>query len=123
METKMQCDICSKLFKTDKTLATHKNKFHKEVEKEVVEEENIQMISNDEKGTLKMSDLKTIEEIIEYIKSLYNKIVDVRFMVTGDDIKWFCCLEKLKNDYEFDTIVDRLLYYKDLKKRNKLIIL
>lgn len=123
METKMQCDICSKLFKTDKTLATHKNKFHKEVEKEVVEEENIKIVSNDEKGTLKMSDLKTIEEIIEYIKSLYNKIVDVRFMVTGDDIKWFCCLEKLKNDYEFDTIVDRLLYYKDLKKRNKLIIL
>lgn len=123
METKMQCDICSKLFKTDKTLATHKNKFHKEVEKEVVEEENIQMISNDGKDRVKMSDLKTIEEIIEYIKSLYNKIVDVRFMVTGDDIKWFCCLEKLKNDYEFDTIVDRLLYYKDLKKRNKLIIL
>ena len=44
-------------------------------------------------------------------------------MVTGDDIKWFCCLEKLKNDYEFDKIVDRLIYYKDLKKRNKLIIL
>jgi len=123
METKMQCDICSKLFKTDKTLATHKNKFHKEIEKEVVEEENIKIVSDDGKDRVKMSDLKTIEEIIEYIKSLYNKIVDVRFMVTGDDIKWFCCLEKLKNDYEFDTIVDRLLYYKDLKKRNKLIIL
>jgi uncharacterized C2H2 Zn-finger protein len=31
METKIQCDICSKFFKTDKTLSTHKNKFHKEV--------------------------------------------------------------------------------------------
>ena len=118
----MQCDICSKLFKTDKTLVTHKNKFHKEVEK-IDHEENIKIVSNDGKDRVKMSDLKTIEEIIEYIKSLYNKIVDVRFMVTGDDIKWFCCLEKLKNDNEFDTIVDRLLYYKDLKKRNKLIIL
>ena len=122
METKMQCDICSKLFKTDKTLATHKNKFHKEVEK-IDGEENIKIVSDDGKDRVKMSDLKTIEEIIEYIKSLYNKIVDVRFMVTGYDIKWFCCLEKLKNDYEFETIVDRLLYYKDLKKRNKLIIL
>ena len=39
METKNKCDICSKLFKTDKTLATHKNKFHKEVEK-IDDEEN-----------------------------------------------------------------------------------
>ena len=38
METKNKCDICSKTFKTNKTLATHKNKFHKEVEKEAHEE-------------------------------------------------------------------------------------
>ena len=38
METKNKCDICSKTFKTNKTLATHKNKFHKEVEKESHEE-------------------------------------------------------------------------------------
>ena len=121
METKLECDICSKLFKTKKTLTTHKNKFHKEVEK-IDEEENIETVLDD-KDKLKMSDLTSIEEIIEYIKSVDDRIVDVRFMVTGDDIKWFCGLEKLKNDYEFDTIVDRLLYYKDLKKRNKLIIL
>ena len=38
METKIQCDICNKKFKHIKTLATHKNKFHKEVEKEADEE-------------------------------------------------------------------------------------
>jgi DNA-directed RNA polymerase subunit RPC12/RpoP/uncharacterized C2H2 Zn-finger protein len=44
METKIQCDICSKTFKTDKTLSTHKNKFHKEVVSKVDEEKkNIYM--------------------------------------------------------------------------------
>jgi len=47
METKIQCDICSKTFKTDKTLSTHKNKFHKEVvskvDEKVDEEKNIYM--------------------------------------------------------------------------------
>lgn len=38
METKFQCDICSKTFKTEKTIATHKNKFHKEIKKKVDEE-------------------------------------------------------------------------------------
>jgi len=118
METKIQCNICNKLFKTNKTLATHKKKYHKDID-----ESSKENIITDEKDTLKRPDLSSIEDIIENIKSVDSRIVDVRFMVTGDDIKWVCGLEKMKNDYEFDTIVDRLLYYKDLKKRNKVIIL
>jgi len=39
METKIQCDICSKMFKTNKTLALHKHKFHKQIANEKVDEE------------------------------------------------------------------------------------
>jgi hypothetical protein len=34
-----------------------------------------------------MSDLTSIEEIIEYIKSVDDRILEVRFMVTKNNIK------------------------------------
>jgi hypothetical protein len=118
METKIQCDICNKMYKTDKTLATHKKKYHKDID-----ESSKENIITDEKDILNQHDLSSIEDIIENIKSVDSRIVDVRFMVTGDDIKWFCGLEKIKEDYEFDTIEERFRYYRELQKRNKLIIL
>jgi hypothetical protein len=106
------------MYKNNKTLATHKKTYHKDVE-----QLNEETIIIDEKDTLKRPDLSSIEDIIENIKSVDSRIVDVRFMVTGDDIKWFCGLEKIKEDYEFNTIEERFRYYRELQKRNKLIIL
>jgi len=80
-------------------------------------------METNEEDVNKRHNLSSIEDIIENIKSVDSRIVDVRFMLTGHDIKWFCALEKIKEDYEFDTIEERFRYYRELKKRNKLIIL
>jgi len=132
METKIKCDICSKIFKTNKTLSTHKRKFHKDTDKEV-EEENIKIVQEESENLDNDSDeviLKKLERLIDiqnFIKSCDENIVDVVVSTSEDKndktVRWICGYEKLKRDDEFDTLEDKVKYYKDLLQRNRIVII
>jgi len=129
METKIQCDICSKRFKTENTLATHKNKFHKEVAKledKRVEEENIEMIPEDSDEVI-LEKLKRLIDLQNFIKSCDENIVDILVSTSEDKndkrVRWICGYEKLKRDHEFDTLEDKKNYYKDLLQRERVFFI
>jgi hypothetical protein len=140
MDTKEKCDICNKLYKNKQTLATHKNKFHKDIVKGSPEKENIEIVEEkSDSDSDSDSDidpetreliLKKLERMIEFqnfIKSCDENIVDILIATSENEnnnsIRWICGYEKLKRDDEFETKEDKVKYYKDLIERNRVIIL
>ena len=135
MVNELQCDVCNKKYKTEQTLKTHKNKFHKNVanseeisspKKENDQEDSDSELDFDsESRELILKKLEKLMEIQDFIKSCDENIVDI-FIATPENnnrIKWICGYEKLKRDDEFENIEDKVKYYKDLVERNRVIIL
>jgi hypothetical protein len=126
---KYECDVCNKMYKNKKTLETHKKKYHKDINMKINEEifEPKENMIEEDSDELLLEKFKRLIEFENFIKSCNENIVDILIATSENDndntIRWICGYEKLKRDNEFETIEDKVKYYKDLIERNRVIII
>jgi hypothetical protein len=86
MEKEFHCDVCNKKYKTEQTLKTHKNKFHKDI---VIAENDVKIAERENSIQLEITEDDDDDDDDDE-SSCYSSCYES----ADEDGKWTCCFCK-----------------------------